>query len=60
MSFARRALLAGTAAALSTHGLSHRFGDLDMTEDGVLELQQYTLNGGKRDKLIFDLREEFY
>ena len=59
MSFTRRALLAGTAAALSTHGLSHRFGDSDMTEDGVLELRQYTLYGGKRDKLISIFEKNF-
>src|ERR1035438_2885433 len=59
MSFTRRALLAGTAAAMSAHLLSQRFGESDMTEDGVLELRQYTLLGGKRDTLISIFEKNF-
>ena len=59
MSFTRRALLAGTAAAMSAHLLSQQFGESDMTEDGVLELRQYTLYGGKRDTLISIFEKNF-
>ena len=52
MSFTRRAFLSGTAAAMFAHAISRAYGELDMAEDGVLKLRQYTLYGGKRDTLI--------
>jgi hypothetical protein len=59
MSFTRRALIAGTAAAMSAHLVSQRFGESDMMEEDVLELRQYTLYGGKRDKLIQIFEKNF-
>jgi hypothetical protein len=59
MNFTRRAFLSGMAAAMSAHAISRVYGELGMAEDGVLELRQYTLYGGKRDTLISIFEKNF-
>lgn len=58
MSITRRAFLAG-AAAVSAEAISQTDGEVGMAEDGVVELRQYTLYGGKRDKLISIFEQNF-
>ena len=58
MSVTRRAFLAGVAA-LSAQTISRTYGEVGMAEDGVVELRQYTLYGGKRDTLISVFEQNF-
>jgi hypothetical protein len=58
MNVTRRAFVAGVAA-LSSQAISRTYGEVGMTEDGVVELRQYTLYGGKRDTLISIFEQNF-
>jgi hypothetical protein len=55
MDITRRSFVAGAAAL----ALSPAYGERSMAEDGVLELRQYTLYGGKRDTLITLFEKSF-
>lgn len=58
MCVTRRTFLAGSAATAAL-AFSPAYGEMSMAENGVVELRQYTLFGGKRDTLITVFEKEF-